>query len=182
MAKAEESTLEKVERELNNFVQKKSSAETSLKDELAKAKIEYDALVKEIESKFDVNTLNEEIKKHSYFLRLLKGEIAIPDDLNAKKGKAVKEVKNSKSNKTSKALEVPKSFEEAKTVNAKILFVLSEIGEGFNEDIAKGLAKYNNTSVEEATKNLAGRLSTLKASGDIKAVGKSGRKDKYSLA
>ena len=81
----EESTLEKVERELAEFTSKKAEAEALLKEELDKAKTEYDALVKEINVKYKVDEFAEDIKRHTYFLKLLKGEIAIPDDLNAKK-------------------------------------------------------------------------------------------------
>jgi hypothetical protein len=82
----EESTLEKVERELADFTSKKAEAEALLKDELTKAQTEYDALVKEINAKYKVDEFEEDIKRHTYFLKLLKGEVAIPDDLNAKKG------------------------------------------------------------------------------------------------
>jgi hypothetical protein len=86
--KNEETTLQKVERELQEFQQKKTSAENSLKDELLKAKTQYDSVVKDIEAKYKVDEYAEDIKRHTYFLRLLKREVPIPDDLNAKKGKA----------------------------------------------------------------------------------------------
>jgi hypothetical protein len=87
-AKTEETAIGTVERELAEYTKQKGEAETALKEELAKAKTEYDAIVKEITSKHNVEELTQKIKRHTYFFKLLKGEVAIPDDLNAKKGKA----------------------------------------------------------------------------------------------
>lgn len=87
----EESTLEKVQRELEHYKAKKASSESLLNEELKKAKIEYDNLVEDIHLKYNVSEVSEDIKRHTYFLRLLNGEVPIPGDLNAKKTKVKKD-------------------------------------------------------------------------------------------
>jgi len=84
--------------------------------------------------------------------------------------------------KPAKALEVPASYTDNLTVNSKIAFALSQIGSGFNEDIAEEIARYEPKSdAKKISKQISGILSTLKTKGHLKAE-KSGRKDKFSLA
>lgn len=93
----EESILEKVQSELDKFKEDKLKGEADLNKELAEAKTEYEEKVKSINSKYNVDKLEEDIKRHTYVLSLLKGEIAIPDDLNAKKSSGKVKVKGFKS-------------------------------------------------------------------------------------
>jgi hypothetical protein len=86
-AKTEESLISIAEKELAGFVQEKANAETALKEELTKAKSEYETLVKEIESKYNVSELTEKIKRHTYFTKLLKGEVSFPEDTEASRRK-----------------------------------------------------------------------------------------------
>lgn len=143
---------------------RKSAIDKAYKEAIATAEQSKKEALKEFE------TETNDIEKLKITLKSLTGE-------SSKSSKP----KGNNPAKESKALEVPKSFEEAKTVNAKILFVISEIGEGFNEDIANGLAKHGKITVEEASNNLAGRLSTLKTKGLIIADD-SQKKHKYSLS
>ncbi|RKR82650.1 hypothetical protein BDD43_2835 [Mucilaginibacter gracilis] len=176
-SKKEESTVEKVERELNHFKEKKTSTESLLKEELKKAQTEYEGLIKDINIKYNVKDIDEEIKRHSYFLRLLKGEIAIPDDLNAKKAK----VKPAKVK--SKAIEVPEKYEDAKAWNTKILFALSQIESGTNEEVIAKLVELDKAfDVDKTGTTITQTLSSLKGSGRISTNGKKGKKDIYILA
>jgi len=91
-------------------------------------------------------------------------------------------IQKTKAIRPAKILEIPTSYTDDLTVNSKIAFALSQIGSGFNEDIAEEIAKYEPKSdAKKISKQISGILSTLKTKGQLKAE-KSGRKDKFSLA
>lgn len=172
----EESTLEKVEKELQAFIDKKAKAESDKQNELNALSDEYAIKKSEVEQKFDTAELTEDIKRHTYFLKLLKGEIAIPDDLNAKKTKAKV---SSKTTKTIAKFVIPKTFEEAKSNPEKVFFALSEIGSGTNPEILKKIMSYEEkftiTQVNSA-------VNALKKDKRIIEDGKVGKSIKYKVA
>lgn len=134
----EESILEKVERELTEFTNKKTASEGLLKEELANAELAYKNAVSEIHLKYNVDELDSEIKRHSYFLKLLKGEIAIPDDLNAKKGKSSATGKRENKNWNEKFAAVYKIVPS----NAARKVVIAKVGELYpNVDITSKTGK-----------------------------------------
>jgi seryl-tRNA synthetase len=78
---------------------------------------------------------------------------------------------------------MPKSFAEGKNWNEKLVFIISQIGEGTNDDIIAAIAKADKSFKAEASgKTINLTLSKLKGAGNIATNGKKGKKDIYTSA
>ena len=173
--KKEEATLEKVERELEEFNEDKFKVESLLKEELAKAKAEYEDNIRMIEAKYNVNELLEKIKRHIYFIKLLKGEVAIPDDLNA--GKKI----YSSGEHIRFPLVVPGKFTTDLTFTAKIAFTLNAIKSGTVLDIKNKILELEPQINQTLLQNLNQRLSAFYVGRNINVKGKIGKMYIYSI-
>ena len=67
------------------------------------------------------------------------------------------------------------------TWEEKVLFALAIIGEAFVSDIIKELEKYETIPFEKLSRRVTVVTSTLLNRGDIKQVGKEGRRNKVAL-
>ena len=175
----EESTLEKVERELQAYIDKKSKFEIDKQSELNDLSKEWAIRKSEIDKKYDTAELTEDIKRHTYFLKLLKGEIAIPDDLNAKKNKS-KTSTTAKAPKAPAKFTIPRTYDEAKSDNQKIYFAISELGSGTIPEI---LVKANSYGASFDTKQTSNAVNNLKNKFQVVIKdGKVGKALKYKVA
>jgi len=78
-------------------------------------------------------------------------------------------------------LVVPESYSQHLKIAEKIAYALNELGEAYNEDIAKLIVEKEEAGdVKKVSQLISGVLSTLRSNGWLVAV-KVGRKHKFSL-
>jgi|GEM_PF-4398698 hypothetical protein len=171
----EATTLEKAESELEEFNKEKFKMESLLKEDLAKAKAEYDDKINKIERKYNVTELLEKIKRHVYVIKLLKGEVAVPYDLS-NSGKI-----NNGGEHLRFPLKVPEKFSADLNFTAKIAFALNAIKQGTAVEIKAKIRELDPHINQTLLENLNQRLSAFYVAGNIKVKGKAGKKYIYSI-
>ncbi len=117
----EETMLERAEKELAGFIAKKTEVETLVKEKLAKAKLEYDAIVSKINAEHNVGIIDFNIAVHSHIVNVLKGETAVPIEKGAKISKAAK-------------ASAPKEKTRVADWSSKIVAALSKLGKTVSDN------------------------------------------------
>lgn len=145
---------ESLEKELEALKAQKAESAKKLNNELTKAEKEYNQLIQDIKSKYQVAELDEKIKRQEYAIKILKGETPLPEGTGkGKKGN----IKTVESDKSSTRIDW----------NTIIPQVLKKIGktikEASTEEIRNAIAElYPEIDVKASKNNIANAVTVRK--------------------